>query len=137
MQRRTVLLFEEFAVGMGPKLFGVRRGETEYTLRLLPLGGACMMLGEDTAEEVIPGSFNSKSVWARMAVVAAGPVFNFIMAFVCAVIIIGMNGYISGEILQVRMVHRPWKPALKREISLQRRTEHLCIHFLISECILH
>ena len=53
------------------------------------------MLGEDTAEEVIPGSFNSKSVWARMAVVAAGPVFNFIMAFVCAVIIIGMNGYIS------------------------------------------
>ena len=36
-----------------------------------------------------------------MAVVAAGPVFNFIMAFVCAVIIIGMNGYISGEILQV------------------------------------
>ena len=94
-------IVEEFAVGMGPKLFGVRRGETEYTLRLLPLGGACMMLGEDTAEEVIPGSFNSKSVWARMAVVAAGPVFNFIMAFVCAVIIIGMNGYISGEILQV------------------------------------
>ena len=99
--KKNGIVVEEFAVGMGPKLFGVRRGETEYTLRLLPLGGACMMLGEDTAEEVIPGSFNSKSVWARMAVVAAGPVFNFIMAFVCAVIIIGMNGYISGEILQV------------------------------------
>ena len=82
--KKNGIVVEEFAVGMGPKLFGVRRGETEYTLRLLPLGGACMMLGEDTAEEVIPGSFNSKSVWARMAVVAAGPVFNFIMAFVCA-----------------------------------------------------
>ena len=91
--KKNGIVVEEFAVGMGPKLFGVRRGETEYTLRLLPLGGACMMLGEDTAEEVIPGSFNSKSVWARMAVVAAGPVFNFIMAFVCAVIIIGNHSY--------------------------------------------
>ena len=56
--KKNGIVVEEFAVGMGPKLFGVRRGETEYTLRLLPLGGACMMLGEDTAEEVIPGSFN-------------------------------------------------------------------------------
>ena len=74
-----------------------------------------------------------------MAVVAAEPVFNFIMAFVCAVIIIGMNGYISGEIPSGGgMDHRPWKlRPWKREISLQRRTEHLCIHFLISECILH
>ena len=50
--KKNGIVVEEFAVGMGPKLFGVRRGETEYTLRLLPLGGACMMLGEDTAEEV-------------------------------------------------------------------------------------
>lgn len=53
--KKNGIVVEEFAVGMGPKLFGVHRGETEYTLRLLPLGGACMMLGEDTAEEVIPG----------------------------------------------------------------------------------
>ena len=42
--KKNGIVVEEFAVGMGPKLFGVRRGETEYTLRLLPLGGACMML---------------------------------------------------------------------------------------------
>lgn len=99
--KKNGVVVEEFAIGMGPKLFGVRRGETEYTLRLLPLGGACMMLGEDTAEEVIEGSFNSKSVWARMAVIFAGPLFNFIMAFFCAILIIGMIGYTSSEILEV------------------------------------
>lgn len=99
--KKNGIVVEEFAIGMGPKLFGVRRGETEYTVRLLPLGGACMMLGEDTAEEVLEGSFNSKSVWARIAVVAAGPFFNFIMAFFCAMLVIGMAGYTSGEILQV------------------------------------
>lgn len=99
--KKNGVVVEEFAIGMGPKLFGVRRGETEYTLRLLPLGGACMMLGEDTEEEMLEGSFNSKSVWARMAVIVAGPVFNFIMAFFCAILIIGMIGYTSGEILEV------------------------------------
>ena len=52
--KKNGIVVEEFAVGMGPKLFGVRRGETEYTLRLLPLGGACMMLGEDTVS--LPGN---------------------------------------------------------------------------------
>lgn len=99
--KKNGIVVEEFAIGMGPKLFGVRRGETEYTLRAFPIGGACMMLGEDTAETVTPGSFNSKSVWARIAVVAAGPIFNFILAFVCAVLLISISGYTSGEILEV------------------------------------
>ena len=99
--KKNGIVVEEFAIGMGPKLFGIHRGETEYTIRLFPIGGACMMLGEDTAEEVQEGSFNSKSVWSRIAVVAAGPLFNFIMAFFCAMLVIGMDGYTSGEILQV------------------------------------
>ena len=53
--KKNGIVVEEFAVGMDQR--GVRRGETEYTLRLLTLGGACMMLGEDTAEEVIPRAF--------------------------------------------------------------------------------
>jgi regulator of sigma E protease len=99
--KKNGIIVEEFAIGMGPKLFGIKGKETEYTIRLFPIGGACMMLGEDTAEEVLEGSFNSKSVWARIAVVAAGPFFNFIMAFFCALLIIGMTGYTSGEILEV------------------------------------
>lgn len=98
--KKNGIVVNEFAIGMGPKLFGIKRGGTEYTLRLLPIGGACMMLGEDDGEDA-PGSFNSKSVWARMAVVFAGPFFNFIMAYFCAVLIIGMNGYTSPVVTKV------------------------------------
>ncbi len=83
---------DEFALGMGPKVFGIKRGETTYCIRLFPIGGACMM-GEDDANDTSEGSFNSKSVWARISVVAAGAVFNFILAFIFAVIIISYTGY--------------------------------------------
>ena len=80
----------EFCLGMGPTLFGVTKGETKYSIKLLPFGGACMMEGED-GESEDARSFNSKPVWARISVVVAGPVFNFIMAWVFAVIVIGME----------------------------------------------
>ena len=64
---------------MGPILLKTTRGETTYALKLLPFGGSCSMLGEDEEEEG-EGSFNSKSVGARMAVIAAGPLFNLLLA---------------------------------------------------------
>ncbi len=82
----------EFCLGMGPTLVGFTKGETKYSVKLLPFGGACMMEGED-GESSDARSFNSKSVWARISVVAAGPVFNFIMVWVFALIIIGITGY--------------------------------------------
>lgn len=82
----------EFSLGLGPTLIGFTKGETKYSLKLLPFGGACMMEGED-AESEDARSFQKKSVWARISVVAAGPVFNFIMAFVFAVILISCIGY--------------------------------------------
>ncbi len=86
---------------MGPRLWSFQKGETRYSLKLLPLGGSCAMVGEDTAEEEIPGSFNAASVWGRISVVAAGPIFNFILAFVLAVIIVGFVGYDPAEALEV------------------------------------
>ncbi|MBQ8559286.1 MAG: RIP metalloprotease RseP [Tyzzerella sp.] len=83
---------DEFSIGMGPRLLSKVKGETRYSLKLFPIGGSCMM-GEDDVEDMSEGSFNSKSVWARMAVVAAGAVFNFILAFIFAVIIVGYAGY--------------------------------------------
>ncbi len=83
---------DEFSIGMGPRLLSWQKGETRYSLKLLPLGGSCMM-GEDDADDTSEGSFNSKSVWARISVVAAGAVFNFILAFIFAVIIVGYAGY--------------------------------------------
>ena len=91
----------EFSLGMGPRLCSFQKGETRYSLKLLPIGGSCAMVGEDTDEEDLPGSFNAASVGGRISVVAAGPVFNFILAFVLAVIIVGFVGYDPAEVVEV------------------------------------
>lgn len=83
---------DEFSLGLGPTIIGKQIGETKFSLKLLPFGGACMM-GEDDTEDVSEGSFNSKSVWARMSVIVGGPVFNFIMAMVISVILVAWIGY--------------------------------------------
>jgi regulator of sigma E protease len=71
----------EFALGMGPKLFGVKRGDTLYAIRALPIGGLCLMLGEDE-ENKDPASFNSKPLINRVATVAAGPIINMLTAVI-------------------------------------------------------
>lgn len=89
--KKNGIVVNEFSIGMGPRLISFGKGETKYSIKLLPFGGSCAMLGEDEAVEV-EGSFNSKSVWARMAVVFAGPFFNFILAWVLALIVLGYAG---------------------------------------------
>lgn len=83
---------QEFAIGMGPNLVSKEYKGTLYCLKLLPIGGMCVM-GEDEEATAAPGNFNNASVWARISVIAAGPIFNFILAFVGAVIITAMVGY--------------------------------------------
>lgn len=92
LAKRNKIKVNEFCLGLGPTLVGFTKGETKYSIKLLPFGGACMMEGEDEDSDA-EGSFQSKSVWARIAVVAAGPIFNFIMAFVLSLILIGFVGY--------------------------------------------
>ena len=86
----------EFAIGMGPKLVGFHRNGTDYVIRLLPIGGACMFEGEDGLNEAegepSPNSFNAAPVWARISSVVAGPLFNFILAFLLALILVGFSG---------------------------------------------
>ena len=81
----------EFSLGLGPTIVGFTKGETKYSLKLLPFGGACMMEGEDENSND-DRAFNKKSVWARISVVAAGPIFNFIMAFIFSAFVLGMAG---------------------------------------------
>lgn len=155
----------EFFIGFGPKIIKFKKGGTEYSLRLLPFGGACVMLGQDfmddpldrddeddEADGSVPGgdkadgnageddrtqniseasgikvknisdikdkeatqkkssdmaekerllkagydeskSFANKSVWSRIAIIAAGPFFNFLLAFILALIVVGSTGY--------------------------------------------
>jgi regulator of sigma E protease len=79
--RMNGILVEEFAIGLGPKLFSTTKGDTMYSIRALPLGGYCKMLGEDSVNED-PRAFNSKKVSQRIAVVLAGAIMNFILAFI-------------------------------------------------------
>lgn len=98
--KKNGVIVNEFSIGMGPRIFSrVAKSGTRYSIKILPLGGSCAMLGEDEDNEE-EGSFNSKSIWARMAIVFAGPFFNFILAFVLALIVIGAKGadisYVTG-----------------------------------------
>ena len=72
----------ELAIGFGPKILGWQKNDTDYSLRIIPLGGFCRMLGEDPEEKDLPGSFTQKSVLTRMIVIAAGPVMNIVLTVV-------------------------------------------------------
>lgn len=122
--RRNGIRVLEFAVGMGPTLFSFEKGGVKYSLKLLPIGGACMFDGEDGMSEqeeekedggllrramVQPDipltedkpefmaqsygmAFTEAGVWKRIATVFAGPFFNFILAFVVAIILTAFSG---------------------------------------------
>lgn len=90
----------EFSLGMGPRLFSFQKKETRYSLKLFPIGGSCMMVGEDE-ESDDENAFGKKSVWARISVIVAGPLFNFILAFVLSMIVVGKVGYDPASIITV------------------------------------
>ncbi|WP_213805947.1 RIP metalloprotease RseP [Granulicella sp. dw_53] len=73
---------EVFSIGFGKRLFGFKRGDTDYRLSLLPLGGYVKMAGDNPGEAPTgdPGEFNAHPRWQRVAVALAGPVANFILA---------------------------------------------------------
>ncbi|MBB6142724.1 regulator of sigma E protease [Silvibacterium bohemicum] len=75
---------EVFSIGFGKRLFGFRRGDTDYRLSLLPLGGYVKMAGETPGEARTgdPDEFASHPRWQRVLIGLAGPVANFILAFV-------------------------------------------------------
>lgn len=81
----------EFSVGMGPKIFSFKKGETQYSLRWILFGGYCSMEGEEEDSEN-EGSFSKKSVPARIFVVVSGALMNLILGFIIILIIIcGQN----------------------------------------------
>ena len=75
----------KFSIGFGPKLFGRQVGETEYLVSAVPLGGYVKLFGEDEAEATTPDdrrrSFAHQGLWGKVLIVAAGPGFNFILAY--------------------------------------------------------
>ncbi len=127
LAKRAGIRVNEFCLGMGPTLVGFTKGETKYSIKLLPFGGACMMEGED-AESDDARAFGQKTVWQRISVVAAGPVFNFIMAFVFAVILLACAGYDRPEVVGV-MEGFPAEEAGLRAGDTIKKINHKSIHF--------
>jgi len=98
MAKASGIRVNEFALGMGPKLFSFQKGETKYALRLFPIGGYCAMEGEDE-ESSDERAFNNKSVWKRILVVVAGGLFNIILGFFMMLILLGrQDTYATTEI---------------------------------------
>lgn len=77
---------EEFAVGMGPVLWQKQKGETMYSLRLVPFGGFCAMAGEDE-ESDDPRAFTSQVWWKRTLILAAGSFMNFLLGLVIVLLL--------------------------------------------------
>ncbi|MGQ9485088.1 MAG: RIP metalloprotease RseP [Desulfosoma sp.] len=86
-----------FSLGFGPRVIGFQRGETDYCLSLVPLGGYVKMLGEDREEEVEASdrerSFSHQSVKKRLAIVVAGPLANVVLGVVLFTVVFAVYGF--------------------------------------------
>ncbi|WP_316607488.1 RIP metalloprotease RseP [uncultured Ruminococcus sp.] len=83
--KKSGIKVNEFALGMGPKIFSFTKGETTYSLRLFPIGGYCAMEGEDEDSDN-PRAFNNAAIWKRMIVIIAGAVMNILFGLVLMLI---------------------------------------------------
>lgn len=94
--RVTEIPVKEFSIGFGPKLFSwkSRKYDTRFFVRLIPAGGYCMYYGEDDpeADRSDPRALNNQKVWKRFFSVAMGPMMNFVLAFVAAVLLFCVIG---------------------------------------------
>lgn len=96
--KKSGIKVNEFSLGMGPKIFSFGKGETQYSLRVFPIGGFCAMEGEDE-ESPEPRAFNNAKVWKRMIVIIAGAVMNIILGFVLMfVVVVQQDAYSSTEV---------------------------------------
>jgi membrane-associated protease RseP (regulator of RpoE activity) len=88
----------EFFVGFGPRLWSVRKGETEYGVKAIPLGGYCKIIGMTNLEQVDPAdeprAYRNKPYWRRLSVAVAGSTMHFLIAFV---LLVGLNSVIGVE----------------------------------------
>ena len=94
--KRSGVKVNEFSIGMGPLLFSRTKGETQYSVRLLPIGGFCQMEGEDEDSDD-EGSFTNASVWKRIAITVAGAVMNLVLGFLILGILTATGGSIASR----------------------------------------
>ena len=112
LAKKNGIRVDEFSLGLGPTLIGKEFHGTKFSIKLLPFGGACMM-GEDDVDDMSEGSFNSKSVWARMSVIVAGPAFNLILAWIMCIVMVAWVGYMPPVVDTVQPGYAAYEEGLQ------------------------
>ncbi|MBQ5399486.1 MAG: RIP metalloprotease RseP [Ruminococcus sp.] len=92
--KKSGVQVNEFALGMGPKLFSLKKGETTYSLRLFPIGGYCAMEGEDE-ESDNPRAFTNAKVWKRMIIIVAGAFMNIVLGLIMMFVLVVQSASFS------------------------------------------
>ncbi|MCG2809235.1 MAG: M50 family metallopeptidase, partial [Candidatus Portnoybacteria bacterium] len=91
MAKRAGAKVEEFGFGFPPRIFGVKKGETVYSINLIPIGGFVNIVGENGEGKDDQRSFSSKTVWQRFQILIAGVTANILLA----IILFSMVSYIG------------------------------------------
>jgi regulator of sigma E protease len=107
--RRAGVKVEKFGVGMGPKIFSLKRNETEYCLCAIPIGGFCQLKGEEEASND-PDSFDSKSPFKKFLIAFSGPFANILLSIL--ILILTFNLFGNPFIWQIKTI-QPDSPAAK------------------------
>ena len=124
--KKSDIMVSEFALGFGPKLISKKVGETVYSIRAIPLGGFCNMVGEFPADDSMPEDekevydqakdkgrlFTQKSAFKRLAVILMGPIMNFLLAaliFILAFAVFGVPTSTTEEAVLGEVI--PQQPA--------------------------
>src|ERR671923_595476 len=99
---------ETYSLGFGPRITGFRRGETDYRLSALPLGGYCKIAGftpDDPAAQgpTHAGSYMDKPAWRRFLVIAAGPGVNYLLAFAIIAALYATHGFLDLSTTRVQV----------------------------------
>ena len=88
----------EFSIGMGPTLLKKTGGDTQYSIRLLPIGGFVALEGEDEASDD-PHAFGNQKAWKRFIVIAAGAALNVILGLILMAVVLGISGEVSTTVV--------------------------------------
>ena len=120
--RANGISVKEFFVGVGPTIWKKEKDGTLFSLKLIPFGGACVFMDEDDIDHPENCSYLQSSVYSRIATIIGGPLFNFILAFVFSLFVIGSVGYSNTAIVEVS----PDSPA--SEASLEAGDEIIKIN---------
>lgn len=117
---------EEFAIGFGPKIFSFQKGETLYSLRIVPLGGFNKIAGMDAEEGLDSRSYLTQPIWSRAIVIAAGSAMNLILPIFLLFLIytgVGMeqpiNDPVVGQVMAGRAASQAGLQADDRILSIE------------------